>query len=439
MPAELLRPHAVDLFEVAAGERSALFGVLIGIVAETDLDRVHPEPGGHFVDGGFEREGADGFPGRAHERIRNRVERNDFLAEIEVVGGVQMPRGKRKLFGVFVRGGSGGDTGVDQRGEVAGLIDADRDTLFRGGPSAHDAEDALAGKGQFDRSFGDFRRERAELHVAPHGALAAKAAADEGRENANVFLRQREHFGQRVAHALDELRRGVNRKVIAVPDRRGGVHFDGIVVVAGRDIDLVGLIRRFGKGCFRIAPANLGILPHHVFRHGCVDLFVHERDVGGLLLVLDADQTAGVFGAFQRVGDDHGDRLAIPVNRVGIENVRFAAGGFAAALHAEERRIHHLRRVLMRQHGDYAAGAFGLADVNAFDGALRDAAVDERGVREVVQRVLGREAGVTGDLFHRVEAVDRLSHDTLRIAQLIAIAIGDEADDGFSDFGNDTH
>ena len=144
LPAEALGARAPRLDEVTGGERQARARVLLGLVADPQLDRVQIELDRELVDRRLQREGADRLPGRAHERVGEHVHVDDLLVGLQGLGRVHVPRRERELLGERVVRGHRGDAGVDQRREAAVVIGADRDSLLGVRATADQPVDALA-------------------------------------------------------------------------------------------------------------------------------------------------------------------------------------------------------------------------------------------------------------------------------------------------------
>ncbi len=154
---------------------------------------------------------------------------------------------------------------MDQRGERAIRLRAERDALFGGRATADDAEYTLARQHDPHRPAGELRRGGREDLVVPQ-ALPAEAAADIGRDHADLLFLQAEHARDRRRSRVHDLARVMDGKPVGLPRDRRGVQFDRVVVLARRTVGAVDNHRRGGQRRLGIADLELGRFAEDRFR-----------------------------------------------------------------------------------------------------------------------------------------------------------------------------
>ena len=166
-PPEPLGARAPSCHDVAGGEGRALGRVLLGLVADAQLDRVHAELGGQLVHRAFQAERADGFSWCAHEGVGEHVHVGHVHAELEGIGGVGATRRHDERFGHRIVPGHRHRAGVDDGGEAAVRLGPDRHPLLRDGPAADHAVNPFARQGHAHRAPGELGRRRPEHLMLP--------------------------------------------------------------------------------------------------------------------------------------------------------------------------------------------------------------------------------------------------------------------------------
>ncbi len=131
--------------------------------------------------------------------------------------------------------------------------------------------------------------------------------------------------------------------------------------------------------------------------------------------------------------------LAVPIDVVCVQDIRFASRGIAPSSRAEQGRVFHLRRVLVSYDRKHPGRILRLVYIYALDRSFGDGAVDKRGVGEILKRILSRKRCFAGNFFTSIQAIERLADEPVGFAEVIAVAIWDKVDDSFGDFGEDTH
>ncbi len=250
-------------------------------------------------------------------------------------------------------------------------------------------------------------------------AAAAARLTNAARTHAHPGRLDAEHLGERGASQRQALRRVVEVElVVAGPRRDRRVQLDRILVVAKRPVKLevsregvfrtVGgrtcseqrvarrAIRRVdvklgrGQGRLGIAHGHLGGLARDVggrVRGGLVRVEARRRLRGR---VLDPDEGGCGIRLRLRLRHDHGDRLTVPRDVVG--------------LHHGQRARRHAGRVRVRHHDHDARRGRGIEGVEPRDAPLRDRAVDHCRVREIRNRLVPHEARGPRDLRGAVHA-----------------------------------
>ena len=115
------------------------------------------------------------------------------------------------------------------RRERAVALGADHNMLVRLGAATDRAEHLGPLKNKLHRSIDDLRRHGSEHHMGPRGAFAAKAAAGVRAKNPHVVVGNSEGARDGLLYAGNVLRRIMQRELLSIPLRDGGVRLHGIV------------------------------------------------------------------------------------------------------------------------------------------------------------------------------------------------------------------
>lgn len=169
---------------------------------------------------------------------------------------------------------------MDDRFQLAVGVRAQRETLFGGGASADQPVDGLARQHDPDRTFCQPGRRYRQYLMVPQ-SLAAEAAAHEGGQDADLILLDAENPGEGYGRRVDHLRRVMDQKPVAVPQDRGCVRLDRIVILPGRAIDGIDLVRRLGKRRFGIPDGDRILLDQNGSRGLRYGFALVEARAGG--------------------------------------------------------------------------------------------------------------------------------------------------------------
>jgi hypothetical protein len=229
------------------------------------------------------------------------------------------------------------------------------------------------------------RRPEHQRVVGERSALEPEAAADVGRDRADLRLRHMEDVRHLHARAVRILRAGVERvaivggAVVADGDARLHRHGREAVVLDAQLHHVLGL-GEGGVGRLLVAEhqpeagvALRAIVPH---LHGAILGGLFEIDHRRQRLVVDLDQLGGVARLGERLGDDEGDAVADEAYLVGdqyrlkramplgrAEVLGHQVGGEAAELVG--------RRIGAGEHREHAGRGLGLGGVDALDAGVR--------------------------------------------------------------------
>ena len=252
VPAEPRRAIPPGLHDPALGEGQSGQRVLLGFVPDAQLDRVHAEFMSELVHRGFEPERADRFAGSAHEGVGDHVHLDRLDVQKESLRRVDALRRQNEWLGHVVVRSHGDDASVDQGVEPAVGLGAKRHALLRERAAADDPEHALAGEHDPHWPASQLRRRGRQDLVLPE-KFAAKAAANEGRGQAHLVLFQPEDLRNGPGFVRHRLRGVVDSQRVALPGEGAAVQLDRTVMLAGRRVDDVDLVRSGGKGGLGVA------------------------------------------------------------------------------------------------------------------------------------------------------------------------------------------
>jgi hypothetical protein len=314
VPAEPLGAGQQAGDEITGGEGAAGFGVGLRLIADAQLDRVHPERDGKLVHRALARVHARVLTWRAHPGRDGDVQGGKPVAGPAGRRRVHHPAGNRRLLSELLDARRLFPYVVRDRQQSAAGIHGQLDPLDGGRPVTGHGEEHLPGQRQLDIATGDRARGQAsEDIVRVRPALGAEAATNVRRDHAHLPGLQAEQRRDRLPHLVHALRRVVQREVPGrgVPARDGGVRLHGVAVVGGRGVGRVHRHCRPCQGRGRIALLRVG-------REGRVDVLrgVQLRVVGTqhdvvlLLVVGDGDQFGRLTRGLRALGHDDRDELA---------------------------------------------------------------------------------------------------------------------------------
>ncbi len=212
-------------------------------VAQAQVERVDTHSMRQFVDCALDGEGADRLARRTHEGIGHDIEIDMALDEFEALCIIERARPQRILFGAGTIGRHHRIAAMDQCCELARCVRADRHTLFGRCATADDTIDALPAERQPHGTTDHPGHGDGDNLVIPH-PLAPEAATDEGREDANLLPLEAKQLGERRGARRDHLGRVVDQQGIAFPCGGDGMEFEGVMIMAGRPIDIVDAVGR---------------------------------------------------------------------------------------------------------------------------------------------------------------------------------------------------
>ena len=130
LPAEALGAEAVALAQRLARVRPVLARILLGVVAQPQLERIDLQREGELVHRALEREIAGRLARRAREGRRRDVELGDAVGREVVRAGVEMACRQRRVLGQVLEHRGLGDRLVRDRREPAVAIAAERERLL---------------------------------------------------------------------------------------------------------------------------------------------------------------------------------------------------------------------------------------------------------------------------------------------------------------------
>ena len=232
--------------------------------------------------------------------------------------------------------------------------------------------------------------------MRPDIGLAAEAATQELRHDVDLLRRYAEDDRHQLLRAEDVLRRFIERqRAVGVPDgqRCGRLHL--VVMAIRRGVGPLDRDRGSRDGRVGIAHRRSDG-PQELRRIDGVLRRLRAEHHGLPRLVFDPDQRTGVGCLIERAGDHQRNRLAGVVDllvlkrQIGLPVRMQVAPGF--------RRRVHARQVAMREHRQHAGCLLRGAGVDRHRPAVRDGAVDNRGVRRAGERNIGGVARTAGHL-----------------------------------------
>ncbi len=404
-PAEALRPLRVTLLDRLARPRLAAGRIGIGVVEHAQLDRIDLQRVGHLVHRRLERVHPRVFAGSAHVGRAGKIELDDAVRHPHVRRGIHGARGTGESFDVVANGVGLADALMDHRHELAVRACAEGDALFGERTVAVGEIRLAARQGDLDRAADHACGHDRDEDVRPRRPFAPECPADERRHHANRFRRDAERLRQRLPRGEDVLRGVVNGQPVAVPRRHERMRLHLVVMLVGDSIDLIDLHRSAGQRSIRIPLRERGRgVPLPLF--GIAPMLLHD-DPRGSGPVGDTNQSGGMRGVLESVGDDGGHGLAEVVDRVVRERHVVMLRGIRVLLLASG--VGKLRRVEMRDDVDDARRALRGRRVDRGDASRGDGAGNENGVGEIGKVVLRRITRLAGDLLPAVDAVMRFA------------------------------
>src|SRR6266446_444672 len=170
---------------------------------------------------------------------------------------------------------------------------------------------------------------------------------------------------------------------VGVPDGRRHVRLHLVVVAIGRRVGLLDL-----DGAGRDSTVGLADRrrdrPEELRRVDGVLRRLRAEHHGSLGLILDVDQRAGMRRLVERRGDDERDRLTGVVDLVVLQH-QIGLPLRMEVAPGQGRRV-HARHVAMGEHRQYARRLFGRGSIDRHRPAVRDGAMDDRGVDRAIER-----------------------------------------------------
>ncbi|MNQ12156.1 hypothetical protein D3C85_250560 [compost metagenome] len=289
-----------------------------------------------------------------------------------------------------------------------------RDLAVLGGADAHPLDRCRAVRGvvgdqgplqrHLHRTPRRARAQRRQQGVRPHEQLAAKAAANVGRDQPHFFARDSQRAGHVAAPPVDHLIRRPQGQRIALPCRHGRMRFHHAVGLIRRGVEVVDLHRGLCVGAFKVTYAVFTRVFLGGVLAGLATRFLFRRQVErtGRAFILHADQAAGGARLLQVFGHHQRDGLVI------VLDVRPAQqrGGVHLALA-------QLAGVLRGNHRQHARRAARGLDVHGADAALGNGGaqhIAHRGLRRGIMLFIG-VGRLARSLQGAVDAVDGMAHD----------------------------
>src|ERR687895_1600214 len=142
----------------------------------------------------------------------------------------------------------------------------------------------------------------------------------------------------------------------------------------------------------------------------------------------------------ERLGDDDRHRLSVVMHSVILEYRQIASADTLADLHhVQKRRSLQLRCVLVRDDRDQSGRFFRCGTIDAEDFALRNRAIDELGIRDILDVEFSREARFALDFRRPVDAAERFADVTVFANERVGLFVGNELHDRFHDLLHDAH
>ena len=183
-----------------AGEGLAVVGVDLGVILESQRERIDSQRMRQLVESRLEREAAARLAWRAHERGRADVQPDDAVLRLDRASRVEVPRLQRGRLDERIEARGGRRALLAERSQPPILHPAGFDADLRLGPAADRAEHLRPRQGQLHGEPDLLRRQRADEHVRPRRSFAAERAADEFRQHADVLFGKLERRGQLVTN-----------------------------------------------------------------------------------------------------------------------------------------------------------------------------------------------------------------------------------------------
>ena len=280
-------------------------------VAAAQFDGVHADGICQLVHRAFDRECAWRLSRPAHEAVRQQIKIDIMLDDVEAFASVEGSPGKGEPFIADAVQRFDAVAMVKQRLELAVRIRSQRHPLLRLRSPADQPLHIGARESDAHGTIGELRSSHAENLVVPQ-ALGAKAAAHIGRADLNIAFLQSEYLRERTGSAVDHLGRVVNDQLAVLPDDRGGVRLDRIMVFPWRRVDGVDLERRFRELLGGVALVEPVLFDKHRFRRIGAGLAFLEPCARRRGVVTHADQCRRMVGLFTGSGQNHRHDLAIP-------------------------------------------------------------------------------------------------------------------------------
>ena len=269
----------------------------------------------------------------------------------------------------------------------------------------------------FDRASQQQARRRQRDLLRIHHELGAEAAADVGRDHAQLVLVEPQQHHQEGAHLVRELRRRPQRQpvLVDVVDRKRAAAFDRMRAAAmllevdagamGRARERVGDVA-IGLPELGQEVAGAGAMGARRARCQRLPAVRHRRQ----RLVVDRDQRRGVLGDVARLRDHHRHRLADEGDLVLGEHERRDVGRQLrrAKLQRKPLLCEQRRQIGEREHGMHAGVSLRGAGVDGADQGMGMRAAHECRLQHVGKAQIGDEAARTreqGAIFKPLDGV----------------------------------
>ena len=233
-PAEPFGADAIAFKQAVAAPRPPRFLIVISKIAHAEFDRIDPQPFGRFIEGGFERKRSRRRARRAHRDGVRLIGADETVRRRDIGAGIQkarIDRGGVRIIGV---GRGLREHVMFNAGKATLRAEAERQVLHCLLAPTDQGEHLRARQFQAHRTAGfPGCQHRPEHPRPPELPLAAEAAAEETRDDADVRCRHPESMRDHGAGAEDGLGRSVHDGLAVLPPADHGVRFHRVMIVDG--------------------------------------------------------------------------------------------------------------------------------------------------------------------------------------------------------------
>ena len=210
---------------------------MLGKIAQPQIYGVQAELFSQFVHGRFQGEAAGGVAGSAHGNRLRRVGPHQGVPGLHIGTGIGDPRYPGHRVGIVPLHGGLGQGAVINGGQDSLVGSPKGDVLHRFLTPAGQSEHLGAGMFQPHRAAGPPRGEQGQDQIGPPElALAAKSAAEEFGDHADVFRRQGEGVGDGAPREKNRLSGRVDLGPVPLPPADPGCGFQGMMIIDRRQI-----------------------------------------------------------------------------------------------------------------------------------------------------------------------------------------------------------